>query len=593
MSISKLDIDNLVGFWVKNVPYIWVGGKTKEDCVRYYITSDNDVNYIEHEGQLIPSEQHLIEKLPLAPIYFFKLKNIKEDCRWISDYFRVYNRVSKKIKNLNGVDIRVEGKKINPFDLFDLKLSDGLLIINKHNSFIDVDDTLAVYNKINKKIYNENKIILQRETDYAYSEMYRQIYKPLNEIFIDAKKPDYEILPPSNRSKSFFIKKILWYHLYTHRYNEGIELGYKMVPMSYYDGTNIEQQINSMYYYSFDWYQYTGLADFFPNIYENQVVPMWPYPYKIYREEDLEFRFENLQQHKLDISTGNYKVFNLLKIPDAEKFLHYQGKKQYMKVKSSDFSNMDDISDHFVEEVRVKSVRYDQQLSSYDYWFENMETVVKHADQKYKTLSKYSLRESLYELHMEVTSFKPSLMRGLVQHFGMKKVLDISAGWGDRLIGAMAANVDFYCGVDPNPLLHDKYQQMIEFFDFPLEKFKLIKGKFENVKLPDVLFDGCISSPPYFDLENYYYGENVTKEKESLDGWFNNFLMPSIKKALSVIKKGGHLIINMNNVKGKPDFTIRMVKETNMLNVEYLGCLPQWTGDPKKSAQPFWIWQKK
>ena len=55
-------------------------------------------------------------------------------------------------------------------------------------------------------------------------------------------------------------------------------------------------------------------------------------------------------------------------------------------------------------------------------------------------------------------------MKYIIEHFNSKKILDMSSGWGDRLVGAMACNIDCYHGFDPNSCLHPGYKKMIEFF---------------------------------------------------------------------------------------------------------------------------------
>lgn len=42
----------------------------------------------------------------------------------------------------------------------------------------------------------------------------------------------------------------------------------------------------------------------------------------------------------------------------------------------------------------------------------------------------------------ECTQFKPSLVVAVIQYFRATRVLDFSAGWGDRLTGAIAAGVE-------------------------------------------------------------------------------------------------------------------------------------------------------
>jgi DNA modification methylase len=108
-------------------------------------------------------------------------------------------------------------------------------------------------------------------------------------------------------------------------------------------------------------------------------------------------------------------------------------------------------------------------------------------------------------------------------------------------------------------------------------------------------YDLVLTSPPYYNLEIYEdessKGQSIYKR--TLDQWFDDFLIPSLDKAVEALRDGGFMVININNIKGQPDFVIRMVQTVSKRkDVEYLGNLPQWSGVAKKSGQPIWIWRK-
>lgn len=66
--------------------------------------------------------------------------------------------------------------------------------------------------------------------------------------------------------------------------------------------------------------------------------------------------------------------------------------------------------------------------------------------------------------------------------------MDFCAGWGDRLLGALAHQneIEYYYGVDPNKLLHPNYQMMIKEFatEDNLNKFQMIVSAFEKWQIP-------------------------------------------------------------------------------------------------------------
>jgi 16S rRNA G966 N2-methylase RsmD len=142
-----------------------------------------------------------------------------------------------------------------------------------------------------------------------------------------------------------------------------------------------------------------------------------------------------------------------------------------------------------------------------------------------------------------INQFKPYVaVCGVYKKFKPKRVLDTSAGWGDRLIGAMTQNID-YIGIDQNKKLITPYKRMIkDFEDKSTSNVIMIFEKSQNVdysKLPK--YDLIFTSPPYFDLEKYE-GMEIFKDKEE---FLEKYWRPTIKKAYKYLEKGGHVALNM------------------------------------------------
>lgn len=148
-------------------------------------------------------------------------------------------------------------------------------------------------------------------------------------------------------------------------------------------------------------------------------------------------------------------------------------------------------------------------------------------------------------------------------------VWDPSAGWGGRLLGALAADRQItYIGNDPNtdhnlPDGTTKYDQIYNFFTnnvqqgglFPVENptififsqqgsetmqsnpvFKKYKGK----------VDFIFTSPPYFAKEAYSEDEDQSYKKFSqYDLWRDGFLHETLKTAVSWLKPGGIIAWNI------------------------------------------------
>ena len=85
----------------------------------------------------------------------------------------------------------------------------------------------------------------------------------------------------------------------------------------------------------------------------------------------------------------------------------------------------------------------------------------------YYTLEKVLLKVDLQTLRMATTlrkyvasQFKPSIAKAFYDYFESENILDFSAGWGDRLVSAIAYGCD-YTGVDPSECMESKYKKMI------------------------------------------------------------------------------------------------------------------------------------
>jgi hypothetical protein len=316
-----------------------------------------------------------------------------------------------------------------------------------------------------------------------------------------------------------------------------------------------------------------------------KIVDDFPYKRLNMKFEDIKNRFDRLKTYKFQIVPQKYFIKNI-----RPEMLQYDGKQMVIDQPKSYYEEYDNISDYFIEPARIRCIRSDQQQSVHQYWMANKSAIMKHCKNKYKKINTHNLRESVFDLVYECNTFKPSLLVGFVKLFNAKSILDISAGWGDRLIGAMAAEVD-YTGVDPADL-HSEYKSMIKLFDHK-SSTTLIKGKFED---PDVKFDTKVdmifSSPPFYDLEKYTDHESQSYMNRSLESWFKEFLMVSIKKAWTYLVDGGHMVLYMADAYNRTPYVQRMIDEVAKISgAVYLGCLPQMDLTERK-PRPFWIWKK-
>lgn len=336
-------------------------------------------------------------------------------------------------------------------------------------------------------------------------------------------------------------------------------------------------------------YKFDNAIDFGNKVRDKIIT--YPYIRYWHSSTDIINMFKKLKTFDVNNRKHNesYKLRNV-NIPSSE--LLYKGEPMLLLTKESDYYDWNRLSDMFQESCRVRCKLIGQKYSSRSFFYKYPEKVAEYCLRKYGNITPYNIRESLWKLVKECTSHRPSNMIAMIQLFNAKSVLDFSSGWGDRLIGAMASDVDMYCGVDPNTCLVPNYQQMIKFFGKSTKQYVMINSPIEIAKLPQIDFDLVYTSPPYFNFETYSKEITQSTEYRSEQLWFNKFLVVAIDKVWRCLREGGHLAININQ-KNKHEKYIKWmldyVKTFN--NSVYLGVI-SYADQKISNPQPIWIWEK-
>jgi hypothetical protein len=171
---------------------------------------------------------------------------------------------------------------------------------------------------------------------------------------------------------------------------------------------------------------------------------------------------------------------------------------------------------------------------------------------------------------------------------------DMSCGYGGRLLGSIAADVN-YIGTDPctetfNGLevIRDEWgskNRTIELHQIGSEEF-----------WPDAnSIDLCFTSPPYFDWEKYSEEETQSfKKYPEVQDWIDGFLWHTIDKCHYGLKAGGILALNVANTRRIKNFeeeTVRIAKQIHYKHIDTWKLqLSSQTGSPK--YEPIFIFQK-
>ena len=154
-----------------------------------------------------------------------------------------------------------------------------------------------------------------------------------------------------------------------------------------------------------------------------------------------------------------------------------------------------------------------------------------------------------------VVMFKATTAKYLYKKYKAKSVLDPTAGWGGRMMGAWALGID-YTGIDTNVEMIPAYQDMVQFMRdhdsigldsnlFEVEsnyKLDMIWQSCLDVDFSQIEYDFVLTSPPYINLEIYEHMELW----DSDTAFYKEFFIPLWEKCCKHIKKGGHVAFNIS-----------------------------------------------
>ena len=342
-----------------------------------------------------------------------------------------------------------------------------------------------------------------------------------------------------------------------------------------------------------------------------------PFPYARNFLPHPETMMENYREKFPEISNSPYKGFksyhsrnSLFMPPVFYSNLSESGEDSgnYMSILSDhypDYENINGLTDHFIEDIRIRARKVDRAISTAEcYGVEQkgdegcVGQIVNHVFKFFPSYEDRNLRDSVFSISRDPGLFKIMWVKGLLNILIQDKInrehrcrmLDISSGWGDRLIGAIAHQCQ-YLGFDPNTELKDGHDRIIETFG-DTKYHKVIYSPFEEADLSNELpFDICITSPPFFGIEIYSedVNQSINKYPNFLD-WITGFLFKSLEKVWEKLNYGGCLAIHMGDVMN------HNINEPMLLFIEqflpgssYHGVIGVG-GDG--AIAPVWIWRK-
>jgi hypothetical protein len=201
-----------------------------------------------------------------------------------------------------------------------------------------------------------------------------------------------------------------------------------------------------------------------------------------------------------------------------------------------------------------------------------------------------------------IHGFKPLVAKWLYCTYKPRiAVLDFSAGWGGRCLGAMALGIP-YIGIDTNVDLRPAYERMVKELDSePNSKSNSkVTMRFQDAAATDFSkfkYDMVFTSPPYFrtvkPVEGYAHMPHYADRAD-----FNaRFLFPVVRATYANLARGGTYALNI------PDDMYDELKAAGILPPRLLAkhrlfLQPRFAkGNPKhpdtQYEEHIYVWRKK
>jgi len=153
-----------------------------------------------------------------------------------------------------------------------------------------------------------------------------------------------------------------------------------------------------------------------------------------------------------------------------------------------------------------------------------------------------------------IANFRPFAAKAVIARFSRDggRVLDFSAGFGGRLLGALALN-RHYVGIDPaRPQVHGLRRMSRTLSGLAPGYAEIHRACAEDLlpQLASSSMDLVFSSPPYFDLERYTNERTQSfKRYPTYPDWRDKFLAVSLRESQRLLRPKGYLVLNVCNTR--------------------------------------------
>lgn len=329
---------------------------------------------------------------------------------------------------------------------------------------------------------------------------------------------------------------------------------------------------------------------------DNEAPDNFPY-YKTYATQTPRQVFTELCTHEpVVFEVFNYRNLELASVPEHI----VEAGRVWKHVSTTTWEELDCLSDFYTEYARMRARKSHQLGSPHAYQCMTKQPLGKTADER------RAQREQIYHTFNEVGQFRVTwakavytVLRSLLFDDEQEdsaatlhnmRVLDMCAGWGDRMLAALSMNAASFIGIDPNEQLRTGYTQIIsEHGD--AQNHRIVYAPIESMVVDNPSsVDIAFTSPPFFDLE--CYADNTTQvhvRYTTADEYWHHFFVPMLTFAHTRLKTRAVLAVHIVDTR-RMQIVSRMHEYLcNTLAMKYVGVVALAAGNVR---WPVWIYRK-
>jgi len=149
------------------------------------------------------------------------------------------------------------------------------------------------------------------------------------------------------------------------------------------------------------------------------------------------------------------------------------------------------------------------------------------------------------------TMYRPQMMKLACIKYQPKRVLDPCAGWGGRMLGAVAYGAH-YTAFEPNTTTYANLMNIVQFLGIQNSVTLICDDARNMTKYNLSTFDMVLTSPPYFNLEVYSHESTQSvSEASTYQQWADGFLRDIIKLGIDHLNPHGVSCWNVGKVRSR------------------------------------------